>query len=1218
MSTVPSVLRSPQKGRSDLNIPARHTPTASSSASISGVSISSTMSSQQSGNLNMLHFGHKEQYDPMKMLKILEALQKGKAHLQDGGATWDLNSLSTLLPTYKNGPIFPSTPGGTISSTLSFEGLPQGNQATPVHLAVQCAQYPIIEYVVNNVPHVDLNARDNHGSTALHIAASMGRLDAVKLLLSKGDVNDGILDHRGKSAQDVAATPEVRLVLQAHRTEYLTKTTALMHQYADSGDLTSLIGLFDHPRAAFVLNVSHQNTETGSTILHAAARRKDMSMVQWCLDQGIDTFLRDKKGKTAVDVTKDSKIKNLLRESRSQGPSAPLVPTSPGQAPKLEGTLFKWTNYASGYKARWFVLEDGILSYFHNQEDAGNACRGSINLRIAKVWIDPNDKQRFDIIGKGSIRYHLKAGHANEAKKWIFALTQSKQWIQEASGNDRPSFMDSRQSLSLTGGEAARYRHPDSLPVRGRSLTGDGTESIIARSQRSRSSSLSPDASILDRNILPHKDSYVTMNNYLQTQILMLVEMNENLVRLQRAAEVPEDSEVMRVTHAAHEASTAIKDSVQKLYSMTRDREDYWGRVLEQESQKRELWEDSLRVMSEEQQEMQRIIKRTEDANRKIKKNRSLRSKTSTPTLPSMPSASSPFAEGQSAENISESAAAHGTANATTNADDDVSEDDSDSCDSGDEFFDAMTDDEVVEFQQEPLDGGVSNSREAEAETGEAPGSGEGPAAAEGAAGASTEAGGSYITKSFKGYPKSTRERLPTNQTSLRPEVSLWAILKNSIGKDLSKITLPVYFNEPTSMLQRMAEDAEYIDLLDKAARQPGATERILFIAGFAMSNYSSTIGRVAKPFNPLLGETYEYCREDKQFRYISEQVSHHPPISACYCDSPSYNFYAEVDVKSKFWGKSFEVMPKGTSRVELKVPKKFAEGSQELLTDPDDENKFIEHYSWKKVTTCVQNLIVGTPWIDHYGDMIITNHRTGEVCQLTFKARGWRGKDAFEIRGFAKDNKGKEVWEVAGRWSERLVARRAGKGEGEDLGSDAVAAGAIHVPEDDDHGRASPTDMSSSHQGKAKQVYLLWKRDPVPSTPTPFNLTPFAMTLNDNPEGLTDHICPTDSRLRPDQRAMENGEFDLANTEKQRLEEKQRAKRRTHPPGKVHEPRWFKRNDADDGWEFVGRDLPGQPKGSGRTQSGRLSYWDERERCGATVERPEQLKWDVEDDDIF
>ncbi|KAG6826431.1 hypothetical protein H0H93_016514, partial [Arthromyces matolae] len=43
-----------------------------------------------------------------------------------------------------------------------------------------------------------------------------------------------------------------------------------------------------------------------------------------------------------------------------------------------------------------------------------------------------------------------------------------------------------------------------------------------------------------------------------------------------------------------------------------------------------------------------------------------------------------------------------------------------------------------------------------------------------------------------------------------RPSASLWSVLKHSIGKDLTKISFPVFFNEPTSMLQRMAEDMEF------------------------------------------------------------------------------------------------------------------------------------------------------------------------------------------------------------------------------------------------------------------------------------------------------------------------------------------------------------------------------------------------------------------------
>lgn len=49
---------------------------------------------------------------------------------------------------------------------------------------------------------------------------------------------------------------------------------------------------------------------------------------------------------------------------------------------------------------------------------------------------------------------------------------------------------------------------------------------------------------------------------------------------------------------------------------------------------------------------------------------------------------------------------------------------------------------------------------------------------------------------------------------------------------------------------------------------------RILNVAAFAISGYSSTDGRHCKPFNPLLGETYEADYPDKGVRFFSEKVS--------------------------------------------------------------------------------------------------------------------------------------------------------------------------------------------------------------------------------------------------------------------------------------------------------------------------------------------------------
>jgi len=75
-------------------------------------------------------------------------------------------------------------------------------------------------------------------------------------------------------------------------------------------------------------------------------------------------------------------------------------------------------------------------------------------------------------------------------------------------------------------------------------------------------------------------------------------------------------------------------------------------------------------------------------------------------------------------------------------------------------------------------------------------------------------------------------------------------------------------------MLQRLSEELEYSELLDKASETEDSYERMVLIAAFAVSAYGSSHVRAGhKPFNPLLGETYECVREDRNFKYISEQV---------------------------------------------------------------------------------------------------------------------------------------------------------------------------------------------------------------------------------------------------------------------------------------------------------------------------------------------------------
>ncbi|KAG5840329.1 hypothetical protein ANANG_G00187650 [Anguilla anguilla] len=88
-----------------------------------------------------------------------------------------------------------------------------------------------------------------------------------------------------------------------------------------------------------------------------------------------------------------------------------------------KGWLFKWTNYLKGYQRRWFVLSNGLLSYYRTQAEMAHTCRGTINL--ATAHIDTEDACNI-VLSSGGRTYHLKAGSEVERQRWITALELAK------------------------------------------------------------------------------------------------------------------------------------------------------------------------------------------------------------------------------------------------------------------------------------------------------------------------------------------------------------------------------------------------------------------------------------------------------------------------------------------------------------------------------------------------------------------------------------------------------------------------------------------------------------------------------------------------------------------------------------------------------------------------------------------------------------------------
>jgi len=110
-----------------------------------------------------------------------------------------------------------------------------------------------------------------------------------------------------------------------------------------------------------------------------------------------------------------------------------------------------------------------------------------------------------------------------------------------------------------------------------------------------------------------------------------------------------------------------------------------------------------------------------------------------------------------------------------------------------------------------------------------------------------------------------------------------------------------------------MAECLEYSSLLDQAALATSSIERFHLLTAFIVSNLSSNVERMSKPFNPLLGETYELKIDgDAPFHYFAEQVSHHPPISAIHVRGQNWTLTGNIEPKIRFQGVHVTALTEG------------------------------------------------------------------------------------------------------------------------------------------------------------------------------------------------------------------------------------------------------------------------------------------------------------------
>ena len=341
-------------------------------------------------------------------------------------------------------------------------------------------------------------------------------------------------------------------------------------------------------------------------------------------------------------------------------------------------------------------------------------------------------------------------------------------------------------------------------------------------------------------------------------------------------------------------------------------------------------------------------------------------------------------------------------------------------------------------------------------------------------------------------YPK--RTSLPSKKTD--HGFNVWKVFKSAVGKDLSRFGVPVFFNEPLSSLQKFCEPFQYAYLLNSAAQEPNPYIRLAKSATFCIGQFVINNGRQAKFFNPLLYETYEYVDNEQNFRYMSEQVSHHPAISAYFAEGNGWNIYANTNAIIKF------VI---TGRLEVN-----ALGRTYInYTNFNDVNAF------NKPRLITRNLIIGTIDIDVEGKFEVTNEQ-GDSCEVDMipSTSGQKGN----LHGKIKDINGDIKFLLEGNWLDNIYIIN----------------------------------------NETKEKTIIWRIIPSKDKED-FYFQPYTFDLNNLTEEMKKALPPTDSRFRPDQRLMEYQDIDKAGDEKHRLEEAQRARAKQYKKdGFIPKPLYF------------------------------------------------------------
>uniref|UniRef100_A0A8C9VAI2 Oxysterol-binding protein n=1 Tax=Scleropages formosus TaxID=113540 RepID=A0A8C9VAI2_SCLFO len=225
----------------------------------------------------------------------------------------------------------------------------------------------------------------------------------------------------------------------------------------------------------------------------------------------------------------------------------------------------------------------------------------------------------------------------------------------------------------------------------------------------------------------------------------------------------------------------------------------------------------------------------------------------------------------------------------------------------------------------------------------------------------------------------------------------IWTLLKQvRPGMDLSKVVLPTFILEPRSFLDKLSDYYYHADFLSEAAVEENAYNRMKKMVKWYLSGFYKKPKGLKKPYNPIIGETFRcmwiHPKTNSKTFYISEQVSHHPPVSAFYVSNRKDGFCLSGSILAK-------------SNV-------FSQNSLCCVA----------YFLPRDVPCSFPGILYGTMTLELAGQVTVTCEKTGYSAQLEFKLKPFLGSSDSANQISGKIKLGKEVLAtLEGHWDSEV-----------------------------------------------------------------------------------------------------------------------------------------------------------------------------------------------------